>query len=213
MILHGKEFGKQMRLSHSKEGPQYNVGYIISPRHITIGTRESQISLIHALKCMVNIGETSTHYYRYNKSNHCSSNHQRPLDNVCHHGTFHTTSHTVENDNDTHSHNAYPFRQSGKYMYNNACSDNLCTHHRNQEEEHHHAQNTAHILGVITICQVISHGQKTIFMTKGNQLAANQKSRKNHTEHSSRYRNSHSCIAYTVNGSRCTKKCSHGKLG
>ena len=38
-----------------------------------------------------------------------------------------------------------------------------CTHHRNQEEEHHHAQNTAHILGVITICQVISHGQKTIF--------------------------------------------------
>ena len=82
-----------------------------------------------------------------------------------------------------------------------------------EEEEHHHAQNTAHILGVITICQVISHGQKTIFMTKGNQLATNQKSRKNHTEHSSRYRNSHPCIAYTVNGSRCTKKCSHGKLG
>ena len=66
--------------------------------------------------------------------------------------------------------NAYPLRQSGKHMYNNTCSDNLCAHHRNQEEEHHHAQNTAHILGVITICQVISHGQKTIFMTKGNQL-------------------------------------------
>ena len=162
---------------------------------------------------MVNVRETSTHYYRYNKCNHCSSNHQRSLDNIRHHGTFHTTAHTVENNDNTHSHNTYPFRQSGKYMYNNTCSDNLCAHHRNQEEEHHYAQNTAHLLGVITVCQVIGHSQETIFMTKSNQLTANKKSRKNHTEHSSRYRDSHSCIAYAINGSRCTKKGSHRKLG